>query len=223
MIKKYSNIQRAEALKLLLSDRANLNLKSNFVNMNFGLITLVMKSYKFNCEHNDDVFNEGVFGLYSAIDSYDQTKGKFSTYATFKIRDRIVKYLSRNEKFLKGGTFAEVWGRLSLSRSNMKSLNDRVSNYNSEDSSEYGDTIISMIESPYDILDSKISTADFYKKISAVIKDIGDDRIIKILECRIFKNTTDSYHNIGQKLNVSGETVRNIYCNFLNKLRESLK
>ena len=126
MISKYSQEERQKCLALCLEDRSDAIRKGTLVHMNFGLIASIAKKYKFSEEYKDDVFGEGVLGLYSAIESYDPARGMFSTYATFKIRDRIVKYLAGTQRHAKGGSFAKVWGKTSSNIPYIKSLSDRV-------------------------------------------------------------------------------------------------
>jgi RNA polymerase primary sigma factor len=66
------------------------NSKQILFDQNMRLImSIVRKSYKGNLE-TEDVFQEGVFGLIRAIDGFNHRKGfKFSTYATWWIRQRI--------------------------------------------------------------------------------------------------------------------------------------
>src|SRR6056297_2054244 len=46
----------------------------------------------------DDLFQEGILGLIKAVDNYDPDKGKFSTYASWHIRQGITRAIGDTER-----------------------------------------------------------------------------------------------------------------------------
>lgn len=59
------------------------------------VVNVQFKNLPFNKE---DIFNEGTFGLFKAIDSYNIEKGNFVTYSTRCIINQVLMYLRKMRK-----------------------------------------------------------------------------------------------------------------------------
>jgi len=79
----------------------NKAIASIIVENNLGLINFVLNGFKWAFSENpnfenvfdrDDLFQEGVFGLYASLDTYDPEKGAFSSYAIYHIRQAIYRF-----------------------------------------------------------------------------------------------------------------------------------
>lgn len=79
----------------------NKAIASVIVENNLGLINYVLQGFRwaFNDNPNfenifdrDDLFQEGVFGLYASLDTYDPEKGAYSSYAIFHIKQAIFRF-----------------------------------------------------------------------------------------------------------------------------------
>ncbi len=76
-------------------DEGDLNAKKEFIERNLKLVVSVAKKYMGRGLDLPDLIQEGNIGLMNAIDRYDVNKGfKFSTYATWWIRQSIVRSLA---------------------------------------------------------------------------------------------------------------------------------
>lgn len=73
-------------------------LKNDIVMVNVKLIGMVMKPYlKFKSIQPDDMFTEGVMGIYTAIEKFDPDHDtKFSTYAYWWIKQKIQRFVEAN-------------------------------------------------------------------------------------------------------------------------------
>ena len=63
------------------------------------LVYKIVSGIKANNEVMLDLLQEGIVGLIEAVERFDPSKGiKFTTFAPFRIRGRIINYLERNNK-----------------------------------------------------------------------------------------------------------------------------
>jgi RNA polymerase primary sigma factor len=83
----------------VLTDEARRKLTHKFVNANLRLVISVAKRYRAFGMSFLDVIQEGNVGLMKAIEKYDYTLGyKFSTYATYWIKQAITRALDSHSR-----------------------------------------------------------------------------------------------------------------------------
>ena len=76
--------------------------KALFIESNLRLVIKVARSYEFLGVEFEDLVGEGNIGLMMAVDRFNPSKGaKFSTYASFWIRQRITRTLSNNGQLIR--------------------------------------------------------------------------------------------------------------------------
>ncbi|WP_276971439.1 sigma-70 family RNA polymerase sigma factor [Ferrimicrobium acidiphilum] len=67
---------------------------------NIGLVHVIALEYRAWAKSHyieyDDIWQQGVLGLYASIRRYDPDKGKFSTYASIPIHHQIIDYVFAN-------------------------------------------------------------------------------------------------------------------------------
>lgn len=75
------------------------NIRQQFTDHNYGLVRLLKQQYKGDVLSEEDLLQEGLIGLLKAIDRFDHNLGfKFSTYATYWIRQAMSRALTRGER-----------------------------------------------------------------------------------------------------------------------------
>ena len=73
---------------------------NRFVEQNKNLVHFVIRKWFKLRSEDEDLFQEGLIGLWEAAKSYDKTKGQFSTYAVAIIRNKLYNVL-RKENCIK--------------------------------------------------------------------------------------------------------------------------
>ncbi len=87
--------ERALAIRIAEGDE---DAKQVFINANLRLVVSIAKKYVGRGMPFLDLIQEGTLGLMKAVDKYDYSKGyKFSTYATWWIRQAISRALAEQE------------------------------------------------------------------------------------------------------------------------------
>ena len=86
LIERYKNGDRDAGIKI--------------VEHNYGLVVSVCKDFLNNNEDlKADLFQEGCIGIMKALDNFDtKFNCRFSTYAFYYIRNRVIKYLNNNSQ-----------------------------------------------------------------------------------------------------------------------------
>lgn len=229
--------------------------RDKMIESNLRLVVHVAKNYTTNATQDlMDLIQEGNFGLIKAIDKYDINQGtKFSTYATYWIKQAIGQAINDNSRTIRLPNNAiNTISRINKKIEEIERTESRIPS--NEELSEKLDinveTILNLnnINQPlcsleFDVNDNKetvvsdliadegIPTPE--KALSAVVQTDGIIKLLRTLDEReqfiitkrygIGDGIPQSLDEIGQTINLTKERVRQLEIVALRKLRSPLR
>jgi RNA polymerase primary sigma factor len=227
--------------------------RERMIEANLRLVVSIARHYNCRGMTFEDVVQEGILGLMSAINKFDPTKGfRFSTYATYWIRQAIVRAIEKQSRMIRLPTYAyHAVGK--LERSSMQ-LSDKLGRQPTSEELAVETTLsvstvnalLQSIQEPVS-LDVLLGEAEDYTlgdlQLDADAQDPEDQalqtadrenltRILGVLkpkERTVIENRyglrdgrVRSLKELAKELNMSREGIRHIETRALRKLRHAV-
>jgi RNA polymerase primary sigma factor len=227
-------LSRSEVIEVKRAVRKAAEAKDRFIRANLRLVVSVARRYPMPPGMELlDLIQEGNLGLEHAVDKFDWRKGfKFSTYATFWIRQAIGRALDQKASLVRlpGDRSASLRAALRAVAGDSDELDDEHARLHrlttptsldrpvgDDDGSELIDLIADAKPSPEDIVVDREQDA----MITGLL-DVLDDRARFAVESRfgIIDGRKHSYREVGEDLGVTAEAARRLVKRAVNAVRE---
>ena len=165
----------------------------------------------------EELINVGVIGLMKAVDRYDETKAKFSTYAYIKIRGEILDFLRKLDPLprnLRNKLKNSDWEDVKEEAVFFLSIEENL--FRNADGIKIKDTLASKVPNPEDEIERK-------EKIELLSRAIGklSEKEQLVLQL-IFVEELD-LKSVAEILNISVSRASQIKTGALKKLRNLLE
>lgn len=205
-------------------------LRNKIISTNFGLILNIASKYdKANQMGSEDIFQEGVLGMYKAIDKYNPDMGAaFCTYATYWVRLFIIEFIKKNSKLVRVTEYANNQLGELKKNSDDKKLQDKWGYYRYQEIknlSEKKDSDVSLFRDMKDESDflGDIKIENFKSILNKILKTFSVREKV-IIRCRFALNNgkRKKLEEIGKPFGITKEGIRQIERKAMRKLKKRL-
>jgi len=229
--------------RLVSGHRRCVALKRRIVEGNMGLVFYVAKKYTGYGVPFEDLVQEGIIGLMRGVDRYDPDRGEFSTLAVEWIEQSVqrvvlsyrhivsfpARLLERTSKILKfeaqlrqelerEPTFEEIAERAGLSEEEVKEISVVQAPLSLDE--PVGDDDFTLM----DVLGYEDDPSRYVSTVPEVIKDFPEkERVVLELRYGLEDGIERTLEEVGQKLGVTRERVRQIELKGFERLKKRLR
>ena len=248
-IRRYPLLTAAEEVDLSKRiEQGDLEAKERMINSNLRLVVSIAKKYQGQELSLLDLIQEGIFGLIRAAEKFDWRKGyKFSTYATFWIRQAIQRGLAnkartiripvhigqRERKIVRAErdlsaklgrepTDEEIAGEAELPLDQVEEVRDAARTVTSLDRpvGEEGDTALGdLLEAGAPPVDQEVEVSLSEQLLRQTIEELPDtERDVIRLRFGLTGEEPQPLRETGRRLGLSAERVRQIESRALKRL-----
>ncbi len=234
-------------------EAGDIKAQETFILANQQLVKYVAKSYIGNGLEFDDLFQEGIIGLMTAIQKFDYQKGyKFSTYAVWWIRhaiyhairkaraipvptyreqeyNHIMKVHAQLVNELQRKPSLDEWANhLGMEKESLQEIVNSIPNvvsFESKVSSEDDKELGDFYEDSKARFEEDVVQRQYVSEILKLSKEILSEKEYQVLLLRfgLADGTSYTLEEVGRKFNVTRERIRQIEAKALIKLKHSLK
>ena len=221
----------------------------NLIKCNLRFVLTIAKEYQYGSIEIEDLINEGNIGLIKAIDKFDPSKGyKFISYAVWWVRQSIMQYIYENGSMVRlpinkinaigkvnraseqlfqtldrEPTFEEIQEATKFSTDDIKStfVDNRCFSIDQKISEDSDSELVNIIPGEtLDDVEEKMNEDSLKTEINDVLSSLTE-REIEIMNMYFGLNGSKelSLKEIGEKLNLTNERIRQIKELALKKLR----
>ena len=230
------------------------NNNQEIINKNLKLVVAIVKKYRGTKLNFMDLVQEGTFGLIAAVDKFDVNLGfKFSTYATYWIRQAISKAIVNKGRIIRlpahinnklsklkqiqrdlalelrcEPTEAQIAEKMNITEQEVKDLLDMDLNALSLDApvnDEDEGTIGDFIEDTHFESPSAIAAKNDLKEQLLKVMDSLEDREKEVLIKRygLIDDEPMTLEEVGKSMSLSRERIRQIEEKALRKMRNPIR
>ena len=221
----------------------------NLIKCNLRFVLTIAKEYQYGSIEIEDLINEGNIGLIKAIDKFEPSKGyKFISYAVWWVRQSIMQYIYENGSMVRlpinkinaigkvnraseqlfqtldrEPTFEEIQEATKFSTDDIKStfVDNRCFSIDQKISEDSDSELVNIIPGEtLDDVEEKMNEDSLKTEINDVLSSLTE-REIEIMNMYFGLNGSKelSLKEIGEKLNLTNERIRQIKELALKKLR----
>lgn len=232
----------------------DMSAREKLISANLRLVVSIVKQYSYRSKASFlDLVQEGNMGLITAVDRFDYTKGlKFSTYATYWIKQAIGKFVSETSHSIRvpihiieqlskinkatnaltieldrQPTIAEIAARVEIPENKVKALRSMNRDTVSIDQKVNEDdeaTIGDLIADDAEAPEVAIMQTEVTQKIEGVLGSL-EAREVSVLRRRYGLETghPQTLEEVGDYYGLSKERIRQIEAKALKKLRNPMR
>ena len=219
------------------------------VKANLRLVIKIAKSYTGTESSLIDLIQEGNIGLLRAAEKFDSNAGcKFSTYASFWIKHYISRFIAKRSRPIRLPIRkTEMLRKISFTKEYLMKTegkepdNSEIAKYLNTDVNSISEIINSFqpvisldaeIDNDFSVMDvtadknnpapdNKIINEELSNSIKAALDSlIGSEKSILIKRFGMDGNKSSTLKEIGNEMNLSAETIRQIETRALSRIRE---
>lgn len=216
------------ALGYRIQTWGDIDARNALVLANLGLVHLVANQMRRSGVRYEDLVQEGTLGLLRATETFEPDRGvRFSTYCVYWIRAKIQRLLQRLDRddtpSIAGAEMENLeGGRRRRPRARAVSLEAPLGSGSEGDERSVGDLVTDDGETPQDATLRFERDRAVDRVLTDIAKEIGDPRLVTIIEKRLLADEPETLAVLGDRLNLSREGARLLENKVLKLARQRL-